>query len=240
MSDNNVMKINGNAVVGTQMYNTAKSITVPDGIVEIGARAFDNCTHHLEEVVLPDSVQSIGDNAFFYCRALKKLNIPANVKKIGQWAFSSTAITYAVIPSGVTRIEEYTFFESSLKSVVLPDTLEFIGKCAFKGTPLRSIFIPKSVTVIERDAFKNCPNLKIYCEGAPADGWVSSEQTVVEKEYITTAEDDAFNFHRSGGSFTSHVVETERQEAVNWNPDSRPVYTDVLWEEYEKAEGTDC
>lgn len=232
MNENTVIKIKGTAVIGTELYNTAQQITVPDGITEIGDSAFFNCERHLEEVTLPDTVEALCDKAFFYCRALKKLNIPAAVKTMGKWCFATTAIPEMIIPHGVTRIEEFTFYNAGLKSVTLPDTLEFIGESAFKGTNLQTVFIPKSVTAVARDAFKNCPNLKIYCEGAPTDGWVNTVETVVEKDYITTAEDDAFNFHRSGGSFTSHVVETKKQVTVNWNPDDLPVFTGVSRAEY--------
>lgn len=234
LSENTVIKIKGTAVVGTEMYNTAKQIIVPDGITEIGAAAFYNCTYHLEEVVLPDSVTAIGKNAFLYCRELKKLNIPAAVRTIGEMCFADTAISEMVIPHGVTRIEPHTFSNSSLKSVTLPDTIEFIGKKAFNGTMLQTVFIPKSITTVQRDAFKNCPNLTIYCEGEPTDGWENGTEIEIEKEYITTAEDDAFNFHRSGGGFTSHAVETKKQISVNWNPDDRPVHTGVSREQYVK------
>lgn len=235
MNENSVIKIKGTAVVDTEMYNTAKQIIVPDGITEIGDGAFYNCTYHLEEVVLPDSVTAIGDNAFLYCRVLKKLNVPATVRTIGEMCFADTAIAEMVIPHGVTRIEPHTFSNSALSAVTLPDTIEFIGKKAFNGcTGLKTVFIPKSVTTIERDAFKNCQGLTIYCGVAPADGWENGTDTVIEKEYITTAEDDAFNFHRSGGGFTSHIVETEKQISVNWNPDNRPVHTGISRDEYLK------
>lgn len=236
MSENSVMKIKGTAVVATEMYNTAKRLVVPDGIDEIGYRAFCNCDKYLEEVVLPESVQIINDKAFAHCDHLKKLNIPAGVKRIGAWAFCGNAVPYITIPDGITRIEEHTFCGTSVNAVFLPDSVEFIGKSAFVDSGVRLVFIPKGVKTIERDAFKNCGNLTIYCEGEPTEGWVSTVETVIEREYITTAEDDAFNFHRSGGSFTSHAVEIGRKQvAVDWNPDNRPVHFNSSRADFESA-----
>lgn len=234
MDENSIMKIVGTKVVGTRMYNTEKRFVVPDGITEIGDGAFNDCTYHLEEVILPQSVERIGNSAFFYCKALKKIDIPSGVKTMGEWCFGGSTIKEIVIPKGVTRIEKYAFCGSTLKKAVLPHGIKFIGQSAFQDTMLKTVFIPKTVEIVERDAFKNCKGLTIYCESAPTDGFVCATEMQVEREYITTAEDDAFNFHRSGGSFTSHAVETKKQVEVSWNPDKYPVFTGVSPEQYLK------
>ena len=47
--------------------SNARSITIPDGVVEIGPATFASCTK-LASVVIPDSVKSIGQFAFEDCR----------------------------------------------------------------------------------------------------------------------------------------------------------------------------
>ncbi len=111
---------------------------------------------------------------------------------------------------------------------VVPDRVTKICREAFwYCTNLRKIYIPKSVTEIEKDAFVGCLNLEIYCEDEPKEGWVYGMRKGIERYEIVTPEDDAFNFHRSGGSFSSTTVEREMETFHDWNSNKRPVFTHV-------------
>ena len=60
--------------------------------------------------VIPNSVTSIGDWAFYYCTGLTSVTIPNSVTSIGGAAFSGcTGLTSVTIPNSVTSIEEYAF-----------------------------------------------------------------------------------------------------------------------------------
>ena len=55
--------------------------------------------------IIPESVTSIGDHAFYGCSSLTYINIPSNVTSIGYYAFSGcSSLTYINIPEGVTSI----------------------------------------------------------------------------------------------------------------------------------------
>jgi hypothetical protein len=56
------------------------------------------------EVVLPQSITSIGDMAFFECSDLTSVNIPSAVTYIGYSAFSGTGLTSIEIPNSITGI----------------------------------------------------------------------------------------------------------------------------------------
>ncbi len=131
------------------------------------------------------------------------------------------------IPEGVREVGYFAFRKINVKNVVLPDGVQTIRKGAFKDCgQLRKIFIPASVTVIEDEAFFGChKKLEIYCEGEPQEGWLDGEK--IEKE-IWEDMTDAFNFHRSGGSFDDHYI-VKRVEVTynNYNPDKHPVHTNV-------------
>ena len=128
----------------------------------IHSSAYENCTW-LEEVVLPDSVTSIGDRAFSGCSSLASVVIPGSVTSIGWAAFSGcSSLASVAIPGSVTSIGNSTFSGcSSLASVVIPDSVTSIGLYAFSGcSSLESVVIPDSVTSIGDRAFYGCNGLR--------------------------------------------------------------------------------
>lgn len=130
------------------------------------------------------------------------------------------------VPEGVRTVDAYAFSEVRAKNIVLPSTLENIYKAAFKGcTRLEKIYIPASVKKISDEAFLNDNLLEIYCEGEPAAGWLNGKP---KKKVFYDDMTDAFNFHRSGGSFDDcYIVERVEITYNNFNPDNRPVHTFV-------------
>jgi len=128
---------------------------IPDSVTSIGNRAFYRC-YSLESIIIPDGVTSIGDGAFSGCSSLVSINIPDSVTSIGDWAFSvCSSLTSITIPDGVTRIGNFAFQDcSSLTSITIPDGVTSIGDWAFSDcTSLTSITIPESVTSIGDGAF---------------------------------------------------------------------------------------
>ncbi len=127
-------------------------------------------------VVIPDSVTSIGSNAFSGCSGLTSVDIPDSVTTIKDGAFSScSGLMNITIPKSVKSIEDYTFNNcSGLTSIDIPDSVTEIGSSAFAWCQgLTSISIPDSVTKTTSLLFDNCSLLSdIYCE-APTqpEGW---------------------------------------------------------------------
>lgn len=124
--------------------NSFTSVTVPEGVVSIGSRAFYTC-NNLTTVILPDSLTEIGSSAFYGCRKLSSITLPENLVSIGASTFSNcSALTEIALPAGITSIEDSTFYWcSSLVSVSLPDTLTSIGNYAFSQcSDLEQLSIP--------------------------------------------------------------------------------------------------
>ena len=97
----------------------------------------------ISSYTIPDSVKSIGDDAFRSCESITSITIPDSVTSIGDGAFSSC---------------------TSLTSINIPDGVTSIGNDAFSGCySLTSITIPDSVTSIGSWAFDGCDNLTITC-----------------------------------------------------------------------------
>ena len=73
------------------------SYIIPNSITSIGDAAFFDCLS-LTSIVIPDGVTGIGFFAFFNCSSLTSITIPNSITKIGDFAFAGclalTAIDY--------------------------------------------------------------------------------------------------------------------------------------------------
>ena len=130
------------------------SVTIPDSVTSIGNNAFYLCVS-LESIVLPDSITHIGDNAFYQCVSLGSIVLPDSIRYIGDSAFYQCGLTEITIPNSVTSIKANTFsYCSALATVTIPNSVTSIGKYAFFNCEsLREISIPDSVTSIGEAAF---------------------------------------------------------------------------------------
>ena len=89
--------------------NSRTSYIIPDSVTSIGELAFYCCTS-LTEITIPDSVKSIGDAAFGICTNLKEITISDSVTSIGAGAFVyCDSLTEVTIPANVTEIGANAF-----------------------------------------------------------------------------------------------------------------------------------
>ena len=149
-----VIKINDRVFSGN---TNLTAVTLPDGLVEIGASAFLGC-QNLESVVLPESLTTLGDYAFSSCKSLRAVKIPSGVTTIPDHCFyGCSSLESVTIPVGVTDIGGAAFSGCNLKALTLPESLEAIGRNAFSGNrSLKSVNIPTKVKTIEEHAFSYC------------------------------------------------------------------------------------
>jgi hypothetical protein len=84
----------------------AGTYTIPNSVASIGINAFADCSS-LTSVTIPNSVTNIGSEAFYDCTGLASLKIPASVTTIGEVAFGSctnlVAVYFAGNPPSVGR-----------------------------------------------------------------------------------------------------------------------------------------
>ena len=128
---------------------------------------------------IPDSVTSIGDYAFSYCKSLTSVTIPDSVTSIGNKAFyDCSSLTSVVIPDGVTSIGDWVFsYCSSLTSMTIPDRVTSIGDRAFREcTNLTSVTIPGSVTSIGSEVFDSCTSLTSITFNGTIAQWKAIEK----------------------------------------------------------------
>lgn len=109
-------------------------ISVPGTVRKVCSRAFFNC-RYIKNIILPAGLQYIGTQAFAGCSRLSVMPIPETVTRIGSKAFSGcSSVTEYRIPEGITDIPADTFSGcTSIKILYLPESLATIGKNAFSG-----------------------------------------------------------------------------------------------------------
>ena len=137
-------------------YKGSSSVVViPDSVTSIDDWAFFTCSG-LTNITIPNSVTSIGHSAFRGCSELTSITIPDSVMSIGNQAFRDcTGLTSITIPDSVTSIGWQAFYGcTGLTSVTIGDSVTNIKTKAFRGcTGLTSITIPASVKIIGDQAF---------------------------------------------------------------------------------------
>ena len=115
----------------------------------------------LTSLTIPDGVTEIGDYAFTYCTNFSEIIIPYGVTRIGFGTFSNCSITSITIPDSVTVIDAVAFSDSGLTSITIPDSVQKIEMGAFSGCiNLTSVKLPSNLTDIEIDLFAKCWNLE--------------------------------------------------------------------------------
>ena len=143
------------------------TLSIPNSVEQIGEYAFYKNTG-LSALNLPSSLNLLGQYAFCKCNNLQgTINIPDSLEMLNDYTFSSCKELSKVVfesngKKGVTKIEKYAFSQNtSLESVVFPNTLTSIGLWAFYGCRIQNLYLPNSLTNISNSSFNNCGSLNI-------------------------------------------------------------------------------
>lgn len=167
---------------------TKDSYTVPEGVLAIGGEAFKDAK--LKQIIIPETVTTIGQGAIRSCQLLEQIVIPSSVISLEGQAFSDCialkTVTFAegsrlekigtrvferaiqletiTIPASVKRIGDDAFGKcDALEEVVLEENskLEFLGERAFdRCISLKSFRIPGGVTGLDWGVFRGCISLE--------------------------------------------------------------------------------
>jgi len=131
--------------IDSYAFNSCQSLTKVEfaensKLTEIALASFEKCTS-LEEIILPENINTLGMGAFSGCTSLKKVYIPQSVKELEYRAFL-----------GCSSLSDLTIKDYSIKTIS--------SEC-FKGCmALEKVVLPKGLTTIYEDAFVNCVELK--------------------------------------------------------------------------------
>ncbi len=144
-------------------------VTIPSTVKEIGSYAFFRT--NLKEIVIPSSVQTIGQGVFSECSKLKTLDIKGKaLKTVAYGAFQKAGLTSVVLPSSVKTIRTCAFYEcKSLKTVDIQGAAEIYQKAFAECTALTNVNLnencitkysnPFTSVSFKVGAFHNCKAL---------------------------------------------------------------------------------
>lgn len=225
--DESDFTVDGNGVL-TGYSGSENSVIVPETVggitvVAVGSGAFEDTKASFSEIILPDTVKSIGtkafrlnksiryvkgkgletigESAFSGCSSLVTIDAPA-VKTVSGYAFNRCTLLSDFIALDITEIGEYAFANAESITVLSLEKLENLGMNAFEKSGLRSFDAPILKTV-SKAAFSGCLSLAdVNIESAQAiEAQAFSECRNLRKLYlpnVVTVESQAFSGSKIG------------------------------------------
>ncbi|MBQ6883659.1 MAG: leucine-rich repeat domain-containing protein [Clostridia bacterium] len=157
-------------------------------VTGIADYAFDNCDV-IREIIIPNTIISIGAYAIRNCKLLNEIILPDSVISVGQHAFSDNEHLIEVrLSQKLKNLGNYAFAHcSNLSEIKLPYGVESVGNWAFTYCQmLKSINIPNSVESMGKYVFEYCSRLTIYCEAeSKPSTWISTWNNCTMQSYVS-------------------------------------------------------
>lgn len=177
-SEKSAYKVVDGVLLWSYIPNGETTIEVPDGVRMIAGGAckgWDNAvvatspnglrpewltkyniTNVVTEIIIPEGVKVIGDNAFVNTKLVTEINIPSSVESIRDGAFNMSAgLTKITLPEGLISIGSSAFNACyALGSIELPSTIQYIGAGAFAScSSLKVLVVPKGTSLVDSEIF---------------------------------------------------------------------------------------
>lgn len=177
-----VTSIGERCFAGNEYIN---SVTIPDTVEEIGCYAFTETNIEtisfegdylriigdgafsltlVNDIVLPERVDSLGNALFMSCYCLENIRFPENIYSIPMYMFfECVGLKEIELPSTIEVIGDSAFYGcTELKTIALPENLLTIDESAFESCGFEEVKLPSQIQFIYANAFANCESLS-YC-----------------------------------------------------------------------------
>lgn len=169
ISDDFIVK----AGVATKYTGNKSIVVVPEGVTELAPCLFwDNQV--IEEVILPDTLVNISGDTFYNSASLKKVNIPKNVKFMGNNPFAGcpnieviNESPYFNLVDGILYNRDFTrliYYPISKKDdrYEIKEGCRILGKHSFYLCDnLKEVVIPSSIIKLENNPFSGCNQITL-------------------------------------------------------------------------------
>ena len=131
-----------------------REVVVPNTVTSMGYSIFQDCSS-LKSLVFSDAITVINDHMCSGCSSLEQIQLPQNLVRINYAAFNGTGSLKRIdIPKTVNEIRGYAFQNSGLDSIALPTSLEYLYACAFNNCKsLKYIEMPSYLIPGEKDYY---------------------------------------------------------------------------------------
>lgn len=155
-------------------------VNVPDSVSSIGWQAF-MYSKQLKSAVLGDGLKTLSEEAFEFCTSLEDVVFKGNqLESVGPSCFLGTRLHDVKLPDSVTAIGDYAYdIRETLTGVTLPSSLAIVGNHAFFSAQIGKLSVPDSCLSIGDSAFESCHNLStlIFGKGLKSIGVAAFSET---------------------------------------------------------------
>ena len=143
-------------------FKSLKSIVIPNSVRTIGHNAFRNC-ESLRSIIIPEGVEEIDDYAFANCTSLKSVTLPKSICRVGSDVFLFCDNIEEVHYSGTLRqwFDLYGSYldGSSFNGWIYTYPCEYGAKLFIDGQELKNLTIPDGIDVIPNKVFFGCSSI---------------------------------------------------------------------------------
>lgn len=188
ISDDFIVK----AGVATKYTGIKSIVVVPEGVTELAPCLFwDNQV--IEEVILPDTLVNISGDTFYNSASLKKVNIPKNVKFMGNNPFAGcpnieviNESPYFNLVDGILYNRDFTrliYYPISKKDdrYEIKEGCRILGKHSFYLCDnLKEVVIPSSIIKLENNPFSGCTKINLINK---SDYYHIDDSVIYDKDY---------------------------------------------------------
>lgn len=188
ISDDFIVK----AGVATKYTGNKSIVVVPEGVTELVPCLFwDN--QIIEEVILPDTLVNISGDTFYNSAKLRKVNIPKNVKFMGNNPFAGcpnieviNESPYFNLVDGILYNKDFTrliYYPISKKDdrYEIKEGCRILGKHSFYLCDnLKEVVIPSSIIKLENNPFSGCTKINLVNK---SDYYHIDDSVIYDKDY---------------------------------------------------------
>jgi hypothetical protein len=205
-------------------------VVIDNSVTSIGISAFEN-NSRITSVTIGNSVTTIGDHAFEDNTSLTSVTIGSSVTTIGYSAFYYSSLTSVTIPNSVTEIGDSAFQDNYLlASVTIGSSVTTIGAYAFEYSALTSVTIPNSVTTIGQGAFADSALASVtFLGNAPTTVGANAFIDIADGAKANVAY-NATGFPAQGGLWNGLIVTYGSAPSEDSDSSSPSVITPVVEE----------